>query len=443
MQFPTGYYGVNKQGLEFVVLDASLSKKTKIKFLMDNAEVVTTQAYLKNGLPCHPTFGKLLKGQIYKDRKGHDFELCEKVGEALWKIKYLKDGVECTRENKAIKSGRVKHPHDGIPKVGEKYKVNAGFVEVIEYLSATNVIVKFEDGSTVKTSSADLRKGNVGHPSSGLSLGQKFETNSGWTGVIVDYKSCYEVGVKWQDGSIEYHPASHIKNGSIYPCNQPLLAGVGYFGIGRFSNKRKLGGEKAPQVVYDYWTRMILRCYNPDEISKRNGKWYIYTEICKEWFCFQNFAEWTLSQPNWNFKFELDKDLLGTGFEYSPEYCTFLPADVNVFLAEVKFKPVHDLPIGVQYIKPGSSGAKIGYVARCHTEKGREYLGYYDDPIEAFYSYKKAKENYAKVLAEKYKHSLTPSAYDKLSKYEITEMYAPQLSSCVDNLRKLKDIEVL
>jgi hypothetical protein len=138
-------------------------------------------------------------------------------------------------------------------------------------------------------------------------------------------------------------------------------------------------------------------------------------------------------------KYELDKDLIGSGWEYSVDSCTFLPADINIFLAETKNRPKHNLPIGVQYLKPGSKNAKVGYVARCCTEKGREYLGYFDDPMEAYGVYKKVKESYGRRLAERFKSTLSSEAYEVLSNYELTTIYAPDTSSCVDRILKEKN----
>lgn len=434
MSFTTGYKGINKEGLEYEVVDGNLSKKTRIRFLIDGLELTTTRTYLSKGLPLHPSYNRIVPGKIYKDRKGNEFEIIEKVSEASWKIKYKKDGVECSREGVTIKSGKVKHPHDGVPKVGEKYKVARGVIEVIEYVNSLNVIVRFQDGVETKTTSSDIREGCVAHPMSDLHIGQKFKTNSGWVGEIFDYKSCYEVGVKWQDGNSEYHEAAHIKSGGIKPPYQPSVVDVGYFGIGRFSNGLKKGAEKAPNKIYAYWVRMIGRCYNPSEIIKNSGRRYIFVDIHKDWFCFQNFAEWAIIQPNWNLGLELDKDLLGNGFEYSPEYCTFLPSEVNIFLAENWSKDHHNLPIGVQYIKPRTKNSKVGYVSRCHTDKGREYLGYFDDPMEAYFAYKKAKEAYARVLAEKFKPAMTRRAYEALNEYELKKVHSEKPHVCASRI---------
>lgn len=423
MEFIAGYRGVNKQGLEYEVLDGRIAKKTRIRFDIDGEEVVTTRHYLRNGLPMHPTYGKMKSGDTFYDRKGDVFELVEKVSGSSWKIKWLKDGVETVRETQSIKSGSVSHPVDGKVEDGQIWDSKHGGITVLKYHNAMEVDIEFEDGVRSKTTAQALRSNNVGHPMSGLHIGQQFVTNSGWIGTIIKYNSCYDVEVKWQDGSVQSHLAGDIKSGAIKPLYQPSVCGVGYYGNGRFSNGLKLKGETPPPEVYNYWVRMIGRCFNPEEIIKNSGKWYAFVEIHRDWFCFQNFAEWALKQPNWNLGFDLDKDLIGTGFEYSEYNCTFLPSDINVFLAENWSKSNHDLPIGVQYIKPATAGAKVGYVARCHTDKGREYLGYYDDPMQGYYAYKQAKESYAKVLAERFKDVLSKDAYLKLKDFKITKIY--------------------
>lgn len=50
----------------------------------------------------------------------------------------------------------------------------------------------------------------------------------------------------------------------------------------------------------------------------------------------------------------------------------------------------------------------------------REYLGYYDDPMTAFYKYKEVKEAYAKELSEKFKEKLERDAYLKLKEYSVS-----------------------
>jgi hypothetical protein len=421
-----GELRVNKQGLQYEVLDARLAKKIKIKFLLDSTELVTTKYYISQGLPLHPSHGKWKAGDVFQDKNGLDFELVEKVGVAKWKIRYTKDGAECEREVSSIKDKYGTHPIDNKVLVGNKYLTRNGYVTVVGIKNSDNIHVQFEDGAETIVQSSPLKKGSVGHPFSGLVFGKEYSTNSGWKYTISKYVSPYEVHVTMQDGSVEIVAAKAAKDGEFKPCNQPSVCDVGYIGQGRFTNLSKIKGEKAPEVVYSYWHRMIGRCFNPAEIIKNAGRRYIFVEVHKDWFNFQNFAEWALSQPNWNMGHDLDKDLLGSGIEYSVNSCTFLPSDINVFLAESWTRTTHNLPIGVQYLKPRTAMSKEGYIARCHTDKGREYLGYYEEPMEAYFAYKKAKEAYARVLAEKFREVITKDAYEKLMAFTLDKVYADE-----------------
>lgn len=432
--FETGFVGFNKQGLEFIVLDGTLSHKTLIQFKVDNVQVTTTKSYLKSGLPLHPTHGKVLVGSIFEDKNGEKFKIVALGGDWGYTIEYLKDGYTCKRDKRSVKANTGYHPDSVTLKVGTKYEVHSGVITVVEFINSINVVVAFEDGTQTKTTVAAIKNKNVGHPSSKLHVGQKFTTNSGWSGEVTYYNNPRSVGVLWQDGSRSEHPASHISKGAIKPLFQPSVLGVGYMGDGRFTSSLKNSGEDAPAEILSYWQRMISRCFNPKEILKNTGRRYIHTGVHKDWFNFQNFAEWAIREPNYNMKFDLDKDLLGEGLEYSPDNCCFLPTEVNVFLAENWTKDTHNLPIGVQYLKARTSGSKVGYVSRCHTEKGREYLGYFDDPMDAYRAYKAKKEEFAKTLAEKYKNVITERAYAALKAFEITKIYPTDYSTSCDTL---------
>lgn len=424
-----GFIGTNKQGLRYEIVDAPRMKAIKIRF-EDGVEVVTTSFCIKQGLPLHPTKFKMFPGDRHKDKDGLEFELVEKLENTSWRIRYTKDGVECNRDIKTIQDSKGRHPIDSFISVGEKFKVHSGLVTVKQYNSATNILVEFEDGSVVKTNSSCLRLGNVGHPTSGLTVGQALKTKSGWNYTIEKYISPYEVHVRMQDGSLEIVTATAAKHGGFKPCNQPSVAGVGFIGQGRFTNLVKKKGEKAPEVIFSYWRRMITRCYSETELMKIGGRQYLYTDVNKDWYNFQNFAEWALDQPNWNMGHDLDKDLLGDGLEYSSTKCTFLPLKINTFLAENYQKTVHNLPIGVQYIKPGTKGAKIGYVARCFVDDERKYLGYYEDPMEAHLVYRKAKESQSRILAEKFRTVITQQAYEALMNFKLISAYPTPIHRC-------------
>ena len=418
-KYSLGYKGKNKEDIEYEIIRYNHNKDLHIRFLNDNTEVKTTGAYLTLGFPLHPTLNTPKAGDQFPCKDGDTVEIIEYISAANCRVKWLSDGAEATKDMKSIRAGINKHPTKWMPKEGEVFKVRNGTVTVLEYISTHNVVVQFEDGSITKTSTAALKSGVVGHPSSYLTEGSVFKTNSGWEGTVVKYHNCHSVLVKWQDGSESAHPAAEVLRGGIKPLFQPSVAGVGFFGDGEFSSKAKKGKKSAPSVILDYWRRMLTRCFDPRELAKQTSFNYLNVEVCNEWFNFQNFAKWALTQPNWNVKNELDKDLIGTGFMYSPENCTFLPMEINVFLSDSYARDAHNLPKGVQYIQPGTNNSKVGYVARCHTDKGREYLGYYNTPEAAFAVYKIAKEKYAKLLAERYKDRMTTQAYEKLLQFTI------------------------
>ena len=93
MDFQQGYIGVNKQGLEYEVLDGRVSKKTKIRFSIDSQEVVTTKAYLRRGLPMHPTYGKILVGDTFVNKQGLSYKVISKGEGNYWLIQF-EDGTD-------------------------------------------------------------------------------------------------------------------------------------------------------------------------------------------------------------------------------------------------------------------------------------------------------------------------------------------------------------
>lgn len=254
-------------------------------------------------------------------------------------------------------------------------------------------------------------------PKSSIRVGQRFVTKSGWVGEVIEYHAHDNVVVQWEDGSKQRIRSKEVVTGSVKPLNQPSVEGIGYFGIGRFVPWSYKDGEKAPKELYGYWVRMFSRCYNPFELDKPRNRNYRDVTIDPLFHCFQRFAEWAIAHGHYKEGWQLDKDLLGDGKIYSPNSCTFLPAEINSFLSE---KQTGGYQRGVNIIKPkAGTNARVGYIARVHTGIGREYLGFFKTSLEAHLAYKAAKEDYAKVLAEKYKDVLDSRAYTALANYEV------------------------
>jgi len=416
-----GYKYKNKQGLDVEIVEYVCRRNIIVEFKIDGERKTTSGNYVKKGLPMHPTFGKPFVGQTFPCNDGDTVEILEIYSTVKIRVKWLSDGAEAIRSLSNLKQGSNRHPTKNRPKSGTIYKTKQhGNVRVVKFTSATNVLVEFEDGVQVTTAMNYLNNGSLAHPTRSIRIGQEFTTNSGWRGIPIEYKDALNVLVKWQDGSSTWHPASHIKNGSIKPLMQPSVAGVGYMGIGRFSPNSHINGEHAPDKIYAYWIRMITRCYNEKEQQKPSSRAYIDKWVRDDWHNFQNFAEWALTQPNWDYEdFELDKDLLVTGNKiYSPDACCFLPADINTFLSS---RDSGKFMRGVNIINPKTPNSSVGYVARCHVGNERKYLGFYKTEEEAHSVYKQFKEQYARDLTEKWKDKITEQAYNALTAYEVVE----------------------
>ena len=110
---------------------------------------------------------------------------------------------------------------------------------------------------------------------------------------------------------------------------------------------------------------------------------------------------------------ELDKDILIKGNKiYSPETCAFVPAEINgIFTKTNSKRGVY--PIGVSLHKEGRFQAKV------LKNKKQAYIGLFDTPEEAFQAYKKAKEEYIKEVADKWKDKIDPRVYEAMYNYQV------------------------
>lgn len=93
---------------------------------------------------------------------------------------------------------------------------------------------------------------------------------------------------------------------------------------------------------YNKWSNMIQRCYSD---SARRPYWFV--EVCKEWLTFSNFKKW-MERQDWEGK-ELDKDLKGNGFLYSPESCCFVSQRTNTLMIESRTSNKSGIPCIKRY----------------------------------------------------------------------------------------------
>ena len=190
----------------------------------------------------------------------------------------------------------------------------------------------------------------------------------------------------------------------------PNVYGVGYMG-NNFELKSSCNGKKCP--IYEVWFKMMERCYS----KKVHGRFpsYIGCHVSDD---FKDYSKWRVWYDDYQYKhdgWQLDKDLLIKGNKtYSIETCVFLPHIINSTLTKSN-KTRGNYLIGTYFDKQYKK-----FVAKISLGAGNQkVLGYYDNEYEAHLSYKKAKEEYIKELADKYKDLLDPRAYEALYNYTV------------------------
>ena len=423
--YGVGYKGSAEEGETFEVVRYEGRKKITIRFTC-GLEKNTTSTQIKQGkVKYKKKTPKYEVGDIVVNKKGVQAEIISldrRRGRV--KLKFENDNVK----NYAISClGSKDFTDEDLVKIkiGDTFPTaNFGDVKVTSYESAHKITVKFDDGVETTCQASSLRLGNIGHPMSGLHIGYRFTNNEGFSAEVVDYISPLKVKIKWDEGGITEAIAANIKSGGVYYPNHKSICGVGYFGIGFYKPNKAGKGSNYKQRVYDSWQRMIRRCYDEKEQLKPTCKAYIGVEVCDEWHNFQNFAVWAEDridkfEPDW----DLDKDMFGDGWLYSPETCTMLPSKVNWFLCDTYSNKQSGLPDGVNIIKPKTANSKVGYVARCHVNGKREYLGFFNTSEEAGKVYREAKEGEAKRLATEYRDILTDEQYEYMLNFKLEDIH--------------------
>lgn len=227
--------------------------------------------------------------------------------------------------------------------------------------------------------------------------------------VIVEYRNANDIDVyfpqyDWTARNIQY---SKFKKGNVACPYERRVYGVGYIGEGKY--KAYENGKLTK--CYQVWHSMLIRCY--DEKQRYKNLTYKNCEVCDEWLCFQNFAEWYYKnyyEIN-NQIMQLDKDILHKGNKvYSPDNCIFVPKDINVLFTKSD-NMRGNYPVGVHYSKKNKK-----FVAQCgiydykENKKRKKFLGNYETPEKAFESYKQFKEKHIKKVANYFKE-LIPKNY--------------------------------
>lgn len=228
---------------------------------------------------------------------------------------------------------------------------------------------------------------------------------------LIEYIDCKHVIVQFQDEH-GHQKKTTYRDFSLGKVDNPYdktMFGIGYRGVGKY------GALRGNKKIYQVWQDMFRRCYGHG--TNDTKPCYSGCSIAEVWHNFQNFASW-YEENYYNIDgqiMQIDKDILQKGNKiYSPETCILVPNEINALIVKRKLQR-GDTPIGVYYNK--NMGV---YVAFCWTnECQKEYLGRYNTPEDAFFAYKKRKEQYIKEVADKYENKIPKRLYDALCAYKV------------------------
>lgn len=156
---------------------------------------------------------------------------------------------------------------------------------------------------------------------------------------------------------------------------------------GKWAKGKRIKGIWIKTLSGSTWQNMLTRV--KIETSKKPS--YEGCVVSEDFKDFQSFTDWHTKQIGYGLGYELDKDLLGDGKEYSGKVCVLVPHKLNAFLKPVKKDKL--LPAGV-------FKRQKGYRAIIGIDGKLVHLGQYCTIEDAEYAYKTAKVAQARILAD-------------------------------------------
>lgn len=144
---------------------------------------------------------------------------------------------------------------------------------------------------------------------------------------------------------------------------------------------------------YSCWKSILQRCYSSECQSLHPT--YVDCIVCDEWKYYSNFLKWY--ETNYVEGYQIDKDILQPGNKiYSPEFCIFVPPEINTLLCDSKARRGKYL-IGVSFIQREQK-----FQASISIDGKPKNLGYFDSEIEAHEKWRTTKINRVREIANEY-----------------------------------------
>ncbi len=179
----------------------------------------------------------------------------------------------------------------------------------------------------------------------------------------------------------------HVKNGTIKNPLHPVVANIGFTGVGNYRSKDN-------KLAYRMWQDMLLRCYDSVRLDRR--KTYRGVTVDPTWFNYQTFMKFldkATTEANMSINdlvnnYSLDKDLKVHGNKiYSEQTTIFISRDLNIFLTNNRITNSSGY-IGVHAHGPNW---RAEFSVGGRGKRKREGLGTYKTKTEAFKTYMAAR----------------------------------------------------
>lgn len=230
--------------------------------------------------------------------------------------------------------------------------------------------------------------------------------------IITKYNGCNDIVIYFPEYNWYYYDGKyhHFKEGNIKCPYERRWLDKGYIGEGEYNYNSD---------SFKYWIGILKRVYDNNEHLRHPS--YNNVELYEPWHCFQEYGYW--HKENYytinGEIMELDKDILFKGNKiYSPSTCIYVPHRINSLFTKSD-SARGDYPIGVTYHKRDCVyESKLSYLNK-YGKKDRIYLGRFNNPLEAFLSYKQAKETLIKQVADEYRPYIPKELYEAMYKWKV------------------------
>ena len=341
----------------------------------------------------------------YENNNGDWFTVKEVRGTNDIDIVFDEDNIEKNVSKSSILLGAILLPKY---RVGMKFHDKKGEEVIISEVHVGKITFQWKDGYERTCQPAVIHNGIMREKDSQVitprfKVGDIGNLSDGHPYEIVEYKSAQNITIKIKEPRehLVVVTGSNLARGNVY--NKYRISTMnGVFGDAKVDSSSK---------CYRTWVSLLRRVYrSPEHVVA-----YKDCIICEDWHYLEKFEQW-VEQQVYQESWQLDKDLLVKGNKtYAPEFCVFIPKEINTFLTN-RYNHRGEWPVGVTYHTRISK-----WQATCNRDGKSVYLGVFTSPEEAFSAYKKEKEDFAKVLAGRWKGIVDDKVIEKLMEFEVKD----------------------